>query len=424
MRTNGESREMPTSRWSLVMAAQVPSNTGRRLALDELLRLYYAALHAHLVMRLGLNPATADDVLQGFIAEKILERDILAGAHPSKGRFRSLLLKSLTNYAIDGLRRRRARPEGALPTWYGEDAPLPEPAVNEPVDPFDAAWAREVLSQALKLMRTECESQACPERWSIFEKRILMPAFRGESPLPYDQLVEEFQFASPQQASNALVTAKRHFQRVLRQVVGDYSGGESECIQELIDLHTIVATAGPLNVQLFQLDLAMQPSIRTGHAAESTTVAEGLATLFLVEDADCSAWKRGDYAGIWRHLLDQPLRGAIRGAGTSQLEMEAIDVENETIGDLLRQTSPRLASLVALKEAARSFVRESANDLPGEIATALYFASIAAALVRRQIRISKSDDTILRYGFDRLATRSWLDANTIGLVDAALHAIE
>jgi hypothetical protein len=50
-------------------------------------------------------------------------------------------------------------------------------------------------------------------------------------------------FKTPLQASNALVTAKRMFERQLRSVVAEYAGDESEVESELMDLRRIFSDA-------------------------------------------------------------------------------------------------------------------------------------------------------------------------------------
>jgi hypothetical protein len=54
----------------------------------------------------------------------------------------------------------------------------------------------------------------------------------------------------------------------------------------------------------------------------------------------------------------------------------------------------------------------------------LYFASIAAALVYRDQRITKSDDDVLRTGFDLMLHRPWLAAAIRSLFQTALAKID
>ena len=69
---------------------------------------------------------------------------------------------------------------------------------------------------------------------------VLDPALDGSEPEPYDRLIKRFGFASPAVASNALVTAKRMFERNLRAVVGEYAGDNSDVDREIAELRAAV----------------------------------------------------------------------------------------------------------------------------------------------------------------------------------------
>ena len=99
-----------STHWSLIYKACDQDSVQRRKALDELLGLYLPALRAHLLYRRNIDSDRVEDILQGFVAEQILKRDLFAKANAAKGRFRSFLLRSLENYAIN---ERCARPGGA-----------------------------------------------------------------------------------------------------------------------------------------------------------------------------------------------------------------------------------------------------------------------------------------------------------------------
>jgi DNA-directed RNA polymerase specialized sigma24 family protein len=414
----------PLTHWSLVARTQDAHTEVRRAALDLLIRNYLPALRSHLVYHMRLNDSTADDVVQGFIVQKVLERNLLAGAHPNKGRFRSLILRSLENHAIDVLRHQR-RIAGRESQSSDNGDECAQPGVSRaPADIFDAMWARQVLSQALRIMRSECHAQGCEQRWRLFERRVLRPIFDHEEPPAYEALLEEFQFASPQQACNALVTAKRHFQRALSQVVGKYAAGNDEIDSELADLQTIVRTAGPLGMNLHLVDDERVVPDESPSGDEGSRDTEILAKLLAVETDVESPWQTADYPGLWRHLLSQPLDSLLAGAGPSRaMKFANPDALSSlgTVADLLRQSEPPIELLRALKERARKLARAKQNEYPNEIGTALYFASIAVAKVKRQTRISKTEDAALEHGIRLLLSCSWLDDETCQTLRSALR---
>ena len=76
-----------------------------RLALSQLLLRYLPAMRIHLVVHQRVADQKAEDILQEFIARKVLEKHLLARADRSRGRFRSFLLTALDNFAYNELRR-------------------------------------------------------------------------------------------------------------------------------------------------------------------------------------------------------------------------------------------------------------------------------------------------------------------------------
>ncbi|HEV2687165.1 MAG TPA: hypothetical protein VGV35_01385, partial [Bryobacteraceae bacterium] len=71
--------QFPTTQWSGVERAGHPNTLGR-LALGELLARYLAPLRAHLVLHKRLPPEVADDLLQSFISDRVLEQELVRSA--------------------------------------------------------------------------------------------------------------------------------------------------------------------------------------------------------------------------------------------------------------------------------------------------------------------------------------------------------
>jgi RNA polymerase sigma-70 factor (ECF subfamily) len=181
-----------------------------------------------------LSGEEADDLLQGFVGDKLLDPTFVAAADQKRGRFRSFLLTSLDHFLIDQVRKRKPN---APHTCEDE----PEPEAPQGPDPFDVAWARQVINEALRRMEQECGAGGRDDVWAVFEQRVVGPTLLGRPAPPYEQLVEGIGFASPTQASNCLVTAKRMFARTLRQVVTEYAGEDANVEAELRDLMSILS---------------------------------------------------------------------------------------------------------------------------------------------------------------------------------------
>ncbi len=234
----------PTTQWSEVARISGADSRAALGALNDLVKKYYEPLRAHLVFKFQVTEDQANDWLQGFLLTKVLLDNLLAHAAEAKGRFRTFLLNSLDNYVFDELRRsnRQCRkPQGGFarieelgPGDRGELAGQTE-------DRFAANWARAVIEQVVARMRAECRRTHQARRWEVFRVRVLDPILEGVPLMPYDELVSRFGFQSPAEASNVLITAKRMFHRILRQVVGEYAGDGADVEAEIKELKAILA---------------------------------------------------------------------------------------------------------------------------------------------------------------------------------------
>jgi DNA-directed RNA polymerase specialized sigma24 family protein len=237
MREQSQRRErgFPPTQWSLIGRAREEDSKGTRPALEELLTRYLPALRVHLLIRQAGNEDAIQDLLQGFIASRILESNLIATAAPSRGKFRTLLLTSLDRYVIDQHRRASAQMrDGAREVLFVEAADVPaSPAASLE---FDVAWVTEVLRQSVERLSVECEGEDKVHLWKLFEARILRPAIDDVMPISYEQLVVDLGFQSPSQAWNALVTVKRMFERNLRSVIREYVDDEALVDAEIRDL--------------------------------------------------------------------------------------------------------------------------------------------------------------------------------------------
>jgi RNA polymerase sigma factor (sigma-70 family) len=165
-----ESQKFWTTRWSLVLSS-ARAQTGEekaRDALSELCRLYWRPIFSF-VCRRGHSAEDAQDLTQDFFV-MILEGNWLRHADPTRGRFRSLLLKSLGNFLNDAADKRHARKRGGdvqFVSWHEwmAEAPSQLTVSAQALESwsaerlFDLRWAATVVEQALRRLREECESQ-------------------------------------------------------------------------------------------------------------------------------------------------------------------------------------------------------------------------------------------------------------------------
>jgi DNA-directed RNA polymerase specialized sigma24 family protein len=217
-----------------------------REALDRLLAVYRAPIIRRLALRFGATDDQAQDWFQGFAVERVWQGTLLARARRERGRFRALLLTAAENYARSQLRRALAEkrhPHGGLVSWdelTDADRDRLGPAIDAHVT---KEWAVAVLSRTLELMAAECRAQGETNRWLVFKARCLDPLIEGTPPTPYKDLVKSLGLEDPAQSSNLLLTAKRMFERLLRQAVAEYAGDGADIDREIAELRTALAQA-------------------------------------------------------------------------------------------------------------------------------------------------------------------------------------
>jgi RNA polymerase sigma-70 factor (ECF subfamily) len=142
------------------------SSQSAQEALTQLCQVYWRPIFAFVCLR-GHSVTDAQDLTQDFLVT-ILKNDWLQRADRNRGRFRSLLLRSLQNFLINAAEKSHARKRGgeaefiSWDDWMAE-APsqlsLPAQALK-PLPPerlFDLAWAATVVERALRRLEEECE---------------------------------------------------------------------------------------------------------------------------------------------------------------------------------------------------------------------------------------------------------------------------
>src|SRR4029077_18720268 len=111
----------------------------------------------------------AQDLTQDFFL-MALEGNLLKRADPSRGRFRSLLLKAVQNFLVDDTIRKRARKRGGdmkFVSWDDWTAEAPSHFSISPDEArtwtaekiYDVRWAATAVEHALRQLGEECEAR-------------------------------------------------------------------------------------------------------------------------------------------------------------------------------------------------------------------------------------------------------------------------
>jgi len=137
-------------------------------------------------------------------------------------------------------------------------------------------------------------------------------------------------------------------------------------------------------------------------------------------------WQPDELAAIYKHLLASPLVDEVAAVQPRLAERlrqrEAVPGERlDTFGDLLSHGQPPLDLLDVVKEFCKH--AEDNESLPADVAFVLYAAVISVALVRRDERITSSDDGSLPTRIKWAGSRDWIDPDTKALFVEALSRL-
>ena len=159
------------------------------------------------------------------------------------------------------------------------------------------------------------------------------------------------------------------------------------------------------------------------------TDCKQLAGLFDLAPGDERLWRDDELGAIMTHQLTAPLQVDLinleRGLAIKVRNLaESQGLTLKSFGDLLAHPHPPVELLKMTKDFAKACRLSPRGPLPREIASVLYFASIAAALVRCRLRITGLGNDDLEDGLRWVLARSWVDAPTRTLIKKSLQLLK
>jgi RNA polymerase sigma factor (sigma-70 family) len=166
-----------TTLWSVVLTAGHDSSPGADEALEQLCRAYWYPLYAY-IRRRGYGPEDAQDLTQEFFVN-LLRKNYPARADRAKGRFRTFLLHTLSQFLTDQRERATALKRGGGQVLISLDAESPEDRyrleVADELTPdklFERRWAQTILDRAQARLHQEyasCDKGVAYEVLRAFE---------------------------------------------------------------------------------------------------------------------------------------------------------------------------------------------------------------------------------------------------------------
>ncbi len=225
-----------TTHWSVVLSAGGSDSLLAREALAEFCRLYWYPLYAY-VRRRGYDPASAKDLTQDFFAH-VLEKRLLAGLDPNRGRFRSWLLGVMNHFLAHEWAKATAQKRGGGQFVFSLDANGAEDRYQlEPVDHctpetlFDRRWALTLLEQAACRLRQEFELAGKGELYAGIKGFVAMDG----TGVSYHEAAEQLHL-SPGAVKSAVHRLRQRYQELIRSEIARTVGRTTEVDAELSEL--------------------------------------------------------------------------------------------------------------------------------------------------------------------------------------------
>ncbi len=225
-----------TTRWSLIAAATDPEAPHARQALADLCALYWYPVYAY-VRRRGHDHHRAEDLTQAFFA-RLLEKNDLAAADRTRGRFRSFLLAACQHFLANRRDFDTAKKRGGGARPLAIDFTQADSRYShEPADPqaaerhFEREWAVTLLDRALAELKAEYVESG---RGALFE--ALKGCLAGEAER-YAELSDRLGLTVGA-VKVAIHRLRQRYRDRLRAVIAETVATSEDVDEEIRDLFT------------------------------------------------------------------------------------------------------------------------------------------------------------------------------------------
>lgn len=234
----GGTRKLPTTRWTTVIAAGRNETIERDRALAELYRMYWTPVYGFILAK-GRKAEEARDLTQGFFTTRLIEKNDIAAADPTRGRFRNWLLTAVSSYMKNDLAMAQAKKkipkselisidtaevEGQCPIQVGDDV--------TPEFVFERRWALVLLGRVLLKLEESYRKRGDDE---LFEKLLpLLTRGRKES----HRVIADSLDMREATFTVALSRFRNRFQEFIRDEIAETVANEDEIEDELRYLYS------------------------------------------------------------------------------------------------------------------------------------------------------------------------------------------
>lgn len=237
---NPQRGNFATTQWSVVVAAGAGDFERSAAALEKLCRQYWPPIHAFVRRRVS-DRHEAEDLTQAFFAH-LLDKESIKKADPGKGKFRTFLLASLTNFLANEWDKRKTIKRGGqhqIISLHEVTDEVHERVIDNSVSPeklFDRRWAVLLVETVQARLKTEYSEQ---QRGAVCEK--LLPALTGEMDSGWHAAVAAELGLNEGSVRVALHRLRRRFGDLLREEVSRTVSNSEEIGEEIRHLFAVMS---------------------------------------------------------------------------------------------------------------------------------------------------------------------------------------
>lgn len=228
-----QQRHFATTQWSLVLVAGRGEDSASRRALASLCESYWYPLYAYIRRRVD-DVHEAQDLTQAFFGH-LLEKQAIAKADRTRGRFRAFLITALKNFLAGEWEKSRAAKRGggraAIPLDFeaGESRYRIEPADTlTPEMLYERRWILTLLDHVLDGLRGELVAAGKAEQFEQLKGMLTGEATAAQ----YEQAAAALGI-TPAAAKQAAYRLRKQYRQRFRAEVARTVAGEDEVDEEI-----------------------------------------------------------------------------------------------------------------------------------------------------------------------------------------------
>ena len=225
-------RRFPTTSWTMISAAGGGDNDSAQ-ALNDLCAAYWSPVYGF-IRRKGHPRDDAEELTQEFFT-RILERGGLTAADRARGKFRSFLLASVSNFLANQWDRAIALKRGAGVPALSLDFPAGEERFNRelsegltPEALFERQWALTLLARVLNHLREDYDRKGQGALFAQMQGFLTGDQDRDS----YERLALELK-ASEGAARTAVHRLRRRYAELVREEIAAMVSDPSEVAGEI-----------------------------------------------------------------------------------------------------------------------------------------------------------------------------------------------